>query len=225
MAKQDAKQALQEDEAITQIKTIFGTSTRSSNYVNYTTMNHIAKGIGKTSVDFTSLNNQKHQGELVTIVNDIFTKVSKPTADNVLHLNQFLLKLPEAGLSKEALEGIYNKYKEIFGKHIAFETVDANNVVDLEKAIGYTGNANPQAITLHKNIMRNAKSFITEIEKEIKDAASQSTVDTLFQIEELKADNIKLKNNLLSKAFNKDKIDKNILKIEELENDPEVKLI
>ena len=144
------------DEAITLINEIFGTSKKNPNYVNYATMNSIATDVGKISVDFSSLNNKKHQDELVKIVNKIFTKVSKPTADNVLSLNKFLLKLPEAGLSKEALEDIYNKYKEIFGKHIAVEKVDANNVVDLEKAIGYTVcNANAKAISTHKVLTRN----------------------------------------------------------------------
>ena len=142
------------DEAITRINEIFGTSekTRNANYVNYMIMKTIATRQGTKVVDLSSLNNKKHQDELVKIVNKIFTKVSQPDAGNVSSLNKFLLKLPEAGLSKEALEDIYNKYNEIFGKHITFETVNANNVVDLEKAIGYkVSNADARAISTHKH--------------------------------------------------------------------------
>ena len=60
---------------------------------------------------------------LVTIVENIFAtifnKPSKLLAEYVLHLNNFLLELPEAGLSNEVLADIKNKYKEKFGKHIS----------------------------------------------------------------------------------------------------------
>jgi hypothetical protein len=196
--------------------------------IAYKKMENIATSQGTTSVDFASLNNKKHQGELVNIVNKIFTKVSKPTADNVLSLNKFLLKLPEAGLSKEALEDIYNKYKKIFGKHIAVKTVDASNVKDLEAAMGQTvQNGNQTAITLHKYIKMYAVSFNTGFAKTIEDAQPQETLERKWKQEEL--DKLKEKNTALAqkfcglgKFFNKGPIEKNRLEIENLKEEIEV---
>ena len=187
------------------------------------------------TLDFPSLDNEKHHEELVKIVTKIFaqicTKDSVPTENNVSTLNEFLLTLPKAGLSNEVLTDLHNKYKAKFGKHIDSERVDKNNVRELDKAIGHeVSNFDTQTIRKHTTIAMHAKSFDNAFTREIKSAQPQLEIDKKWKQQELteqqkgKLTKLQAENAVLRKAFcglgkffHKGPIEKNRLEIDSLE--------
>ena len=202
-----AKTTLVGDKAITHIKTIFGIRTV---LIKYDTMGGIANERGETIVNFTSLNNKKHHEELVKIVDEIFDKMHTKvdaksfTLDNdkLVSLNDFLLKLAETGLSKEVLMNINAKYNKKFSDTLT--------------------------IKCHEAIKKSVESFNGSFQEKITSAQSQENLNAEWeqqqqkkqQQEELHAlqeKNDHLARNCFTKLWNKKTIEKNRLKIDNLE--------